>query len=110
MHNNSVNPELVKEVIANLDSSKASGPDCIPLIVKYKSELSYSTSLTLQYVFEGILFPRLLVPVSENVGQKSMTKNYHPSSLCSVVSKVFEKLVNNRLLDHLEKYGLFSDI
>ena len=26
-----------------------------------------------------------------------------------VVSKVFEKLVNNRILDHLEKCGLFSD-
>ena len=26
-----------------------------------------------------------------------------------MVSKVFEKLVNNRLVDHLEKCGLFSD-
>ena len=29
--------------------------------------------------------------------------------LLSVVSKVFEKLVNNRIVDHLEKCGLFSD-
>ena len=28
----------------------------------------------------------------------------------SVVSKVFEKLVNNRLVDPLEKCGLFSDL
>ena len=27
----------------------------------------------------------------------------------SGVSKVFEKLMNNRIVDHLEKYGLFSD-
>ena len=27
----------------------------------------------------------------------------------SVVSKVFEKLANNIINDHLEKYGLFSD-
>ena len=27
----------------------------------------------------------------------------------SVVSKVFEKLVNNKIVDHLEKCGLFSD-
>ena len=26
-----------------------------------------------------------------------------------MVSKVFEKLVNNRIADHLEKCGLFSD-
>ena len=32
-----------------------------------------------------------------------------PVSLLSVVSKVFEKLVNNRIVNHLEKSGLFSD-
>ena len=37
----------------------------------------------------------------------STFKNYHPVSLLSVVSKVFEKLVNNRLVDHLENCGLF---
>ena len=26
-----------------------------------------------------------------------------------MVNKVFEKLVNNRLVDHLEKFDLFSD-
>ena len=30
-------------------------------------------------------------------------------SLLSVVSRVFEKLVNNRIIDHPEKFGLFSD-
>ena len=32
-----------------------------------------------------------------------------PVSLLSVVSKVFEKLANNRIVDHLENCGLFSD-
>ena len=31
-----------------------------------------------------------------------------PGSLLCVVSKVFEKLVNNRIVDHLEKYGNFQ--
>ena len=39
----------------------------------------------------------------------SIAKNYHPVSLLSVVSKVFEELVNNKIVDHLEKCGLFSD-
>ena len=30
-------------------------------------------------------------------------------SLFSLVSKVFRKLVNNRIVDHLEKYAIFSD-
>ena len=38
-----------------------------------------------------------------------MAKIYCPNSIISVVSKVSEKLVNNRLFDHLEKCDLFSD-
>ena len=44
------------------------------------------------------------------LGEWSIAKNYHPVSLLSVVSKVFEKLVNNRFVDRLEKCGLFSDL
>ena len=50
-----------------------------------------------------------MVPVFKNVGERSTAKNYRPVSLLSVVSKVFEKLINNRIVDHLEKCGLFSD-
>ena len=50
-----------------------------------------------------------MVPVFKNVGERSTAINYHPVSLLSVVSKVFEKLVNNRIVDHLEQCGLFSD-
>ena len=48
-----------------------------------------------------------MVPVFKNVGEMSTAKNYHLVSLLSVVSKVFEKLGNNRIVDHLEKCGLF---
>ena len=50
-----------------------------------------------------------MVPVFKNVGERSTAKNYHPLTLLPVVRKVFEKLVNNRIADHLEKYGLYSD-
>ena len=50
-----------------------------------------------------------MVPVFKNVGERSTAKNYHPVSILSVASKVFKKLVNNRIVDHLEKCGLFSD-
>ena len=50
-----------------------------------------------------------MVPLFKNVGERSTAKNYRPVSLLSVVSKVFEKLVNNRIADHLEKCGFFSD-
>ena len=50
-----------------------------------------------------------MVHVFKNVGERSTAKNYRPVSLLSVVSKVFEKLGNNRIVDHLEKCCLFSD-
>ena len=46
------------------------------------------------------------VPVFKNVKERFTAKNYQPVSL---LSKVFQKLLNNRILDHLEKSGLFSD-
>ena len=45
----------------------------------------------------------------KNVGERSTAKNYCPVSLLSGVSKDFEKLANNRIVDHQEKCGLFSD-
>ena len=51
----------------------------------------------------------MVVLVFKNVVERSTAKNYHPFSLLSVVSKVFEKLVNNSIVGHLEKCGLFSD-
>ena len=50
-----------------------------------------------------------VVPVFKNIGERSTAKNYLAFSLLSVVSKVFEKLVNNRIVDHLEKCGPFSN-
>ena len=50
-----------------------------------------------------------MVLVFKNVGERPTAKSYCCVSLLSVVSKVFEKLVNNRIVDHLEKSDLFSD-
>ena len=47
--------------------------------------------------------------VFKNAGERSTAKNYRTVSLLSVVRKVFKKLVNNKIVDYLEKYNLFSD-
>ena len=49
----------------------------------------------------------LNVNVFKNVGEMSTAKNYHRVSLLSVVSKVFEKLVNNGIVDDREIWSLF---
>ena len=77
-------------------------------------ELSYILAKLFNKCLKESRFPDCwkvssVVPVFKNVGERSTAKNYHLISLLSVVSKVFEKLVNNRIVDHLEKCGLFSD-
>ena len=49
-------------------------------------------------------------PVFKNVRERSRAENYRPVSVLSAVSKVFEKLVNSRIVDHQEKCDLFSDL
>ena len=112
LHNISITPEMVKKVITNLDSSKASGPVCIPVEVLRNCEpdLSYILSEVFNTCLKESCFPYCwkvssVVPVFKNIGERSTAKNYRPVSLLSVVSKVFEKLVNNRIVDHLEKSG-----
>ena len=116
LHNISVTPKMVKKVITNLDSSKASGPDCIPVVVLKNCELELSYILAKLFnnclkesCFLDCWKVSLVVPVFKNVGERSTAKNYCPVSLLSVVSKVFEKLVNNRIVDHLEKCSIFYD-
>ena len=115
-YNISVTPKMVKKVILNLDSSKASGPDCIRVVVlkNCETEVSYILAEQLNMCLKESCFPDCwkvssVVPVFKNVGERSTAKNYRPVSLLSMVGKAFEKLVNNRIVDHLEKCGPFSD-
>ena len=50
-----------------------------------------------------------MVHVFQNIGESSTARNYLIVSLLSVVNRVYEKLLNNRVVDHVEKCGLFSD-
>ena len=42
LHNISVTPKIVRKVIMNLDLSKASAPNCIPVVVLKNCELELS--------------------------------------------------------------------
>ena len=96
LHNISVTPKMVKKVIMNINLLKASGPECIPVVVlkNCEPELSYILTKLFNKCLKESFFPHcwkvsLVVPVFKNVGEKSTTKNYLPVSLLSVVIKVF---------------------
>ena len=51
-----------------------------------------------------------MVPVHKIVKESSVTINYHPFCLLSIVGKIFEKLDNdNRVVSHHKKYSFFSN-
>ena len=95
LHNISVSLKMVKKAIMILDLAKASGPDCIPVVVlkNCEPELSYILAELFNKCLKESCFPdcwkvSLVVPVFKNVRERFTAKNYHPVSLLFVVSKV----------------------
>ena len=77
-----------KKVSMNLDSSKSSGPDCIPVVVRKncEPELSYILAELFNMCLKESSFPDCwkvssVVPVFKNVEERSAAKNCHPVSL-----------------------------
>ena len=94
-----VTPKMVKKVITNIDLSKASGPDSIPVVVlkNCEPELLYILVELLNNCLNESCFPDCwmlssVVPVCKSVGERSTTKNYRPVSLLSVVNGAGESL------------------
>ena len=111
LHDISVTPNMVGKVITNLDLSKTSGLDCIPLVVLKNSEpeLLYIIAELFNNCLKESCFPDCwkvssVVPVFKNIVKRSTDKSDNPVSLFSVVSKVF---ANNRIVDHLQKKAFF---
>ena len=111
-----VTPKMVKKAISELDLSKAKGPDGIPVVVlkNCEPELSSILAKLFNLCLKESCFPdcwkvSYTVPAFKKDGERSNPKDYRPISLLSVVSKVFERLINDRLVLHLEKAGVFSD-
>ena len=116
LYNISINPTMVKKVTMNPDSSNMFGPVCIQVVVlkNCKPELSNILAKLFNMCLKESCFPdcwkvSVVVSIFKDVGEKPTTKTYCPGSLVSMVRKVFEKLVSNRIVDHLEKCSLFSD-
>ena len=82
LHNISVTPNIVKKVIMNLDLSKASGADCIPVVVLRNGdpELSYILAELFNKSLKESCCPdcwkvSLEVPVFKNVGKSLQLKS-----------------------------------
>ena len=105
----------VLKCMLNLDVNKASGPDGIPAIVLKRCAAELSPILTRLY---RLSLKTGKVPKSwkhANVqpvpkkGCRADPANYRPVAITSVICKIMERVLNNRLLAYLEANELLSD-
>ena len=104
----------VKDILIHLKESSAPGPDGLhPKVLK---ECADNLAKPCHMIFRQSLDEGKL-PVdwkSANVtpiykkGKKSNPLNYRPISLTSVPCKVMEKIIRNKIVDHLESNHLLS--
>lgn len=107
-------PQEIRTVIKSLRNTISCGWDGIPSKL-YKLALdflvvpiTYICNLCLeQGVFPTDLKKSIVTPIFKS-GNKDNVNNYRPISLLPTLSKIFEKIINSRLLNFLERHNLLS--
>ena len=94
--------------IYDVDASKTTGPDRIPAMVlkMYSPEFSpvlaklYNKCLS-ESCFLSCWKSSSVVPVFEDVGERSDPGKYRPISLLPIISWIFESFINDSFTKHL---------
>ncbi|CAG4952044.1 unnamed protein product [Colias eurytheme] len=111
----SIRQKDVLHIMRNLDVNKASGPDGIPAIVlkTCAPELSPVLTRLFRLSLKSGKVPKSwklanVQPVPKK-GSRADPANYRPISITSIICKIMERLLNNRLLAYLETHDILSD-
>ncbi|KAG7309667.1 hypothetical protein JYU34_004157 [Plutella xylostella] len=108
-------PEEVHTILMGLKSDSAPGWDGIPSsflkvarkeivpVISHLANLCFTMG-----VFPALLKIAIITPVHKS-GDRDDVNNYRPISVLPSLSKILEKLINNRLINYLDKYKILSD-
>ena len=107
--------ETIRKKIEKLKSSKSPGPDnCHPRVIKEMGE-SIITPLLLLFnlSIEKCQIPTEwkyanIAPIHKK-GHKTLSSNYRPISLTSIICKLLESCIRDQLLTHIRNNNLFTD-
>lgn len=105
--------EIISTINSLKGSSSSSQDHITSIILKQNKQFLAGPLLHIcNASFESGSFPNVLkksviTPVYKN-GDKTLIQNYRPISILPTISKVLEKLINNRLVEYLETYNLLS--
>ena len=105
----------IRNIISRLGSNKASGPNSIPtnLLKEFSEFLVHPLKIIINKSLTEGTFPSLfkvaqICPIYKK-SDKSKCVNYRPISLLSNLSKIFERIMYNRIETYLEKSDILYD-
>lgn len=108
----------VSKLLKNLQTHKATGPDCIP--ARFLNEFSneIAPALTLLYrnsLSQGTVpsewLHAFIVPVYKGGNkERSSPENYRPISLTSICCKTMEHIIYSSIMNHLNENDILSDV
>ena len=107
--------EDVVSALSELDTRKAYGPDGVPPVVlkSCARELAPCLESLFCLCLSTGSYPscwkRALIQPVPKKGDPSLPSNYRPIALTSVLSKVFESILNGKIWKHLNSFKLISD-
>jgi exonuclease III len=115
MPNIIISSKDVISALSELNTKKAYGPDGIPPVVlkTCASELAPCLGKLFRLCLSTSTFPscwkRALIQPVPKKGDPSQPSNYRPIALTSILSKVFESILNRKIWKHLKSSNLISD-
>lgn len=102
----------ILNLINDLDNTASCGHDEIPIsVIKSVAPIiSEPLSLIINHSIDKAIFPDSLkiakvIPLHKS-GPKNNPSNYRPISLLNTLSKIFEKVIYNRLLNFVNKHNI----
>jgi len=102
----------IRTTITHLKQSSSPGPDNIhPSAIKIANNYISPILVTLiNYSFTDAIFPSILkqalvIPIYKADDKKDLT-NYRPISVLNAFSKIYENIIKNRLMSHIDKYNI----
>ena len=111
----SISTDGIQELLKEIDTKKASGPDNIPSwVLKHcATEIApilsglFSQSLNTGHIPRDWLTANI-TPVFKK-GDRGNPANYHPISLTSICCKLMEHILCHSIMNHLESHHILND-
>lgn len=109
-------PQEVFNIIMSLNNKKSVGEDEVPVkLLKHVADIiCYPLAHIINLMLSNGIFPERLKnadikAIYKKKGDKTEWQNYRPIALLSNISKIFEKIIYNRVIKYVEENNLISE-